>query len=1204
MHNYENADLDHFAIRLKMATDSNICGLHILLIVTGMTMCVWKCYSEHSANNALAFLLTTLTVISSTVSASNVASSSLAMLSSHTERANDRMMLVLLEEISHREDKSVSVLTSFMTSNSSGYITTGTCNYYSNRCDQNTTIRVTVPDDHVILVSFPVFDLRWPWYSEHKGFVELLTTEKSGNVTPIWRFSSFETIPPDLYSTSILIRLVIPLQSNLIRGFKMVFTVHPVAQTPPKVSEGVFNCSVSFYETFKEHFHCNQKAECSGGEDEGEQCSLSGSLCHGGMAVGSKCYFTIRKSQALTWQKARRECEKLGGDLATIRSHGEWTAFAQIRKAGSVVSEAYVGMQSFHSSLPNIYRKLYVWVDGVVNYHLSTRTLRSSSFFEEICFSQSGVGTYFQILFYIACDNAHLKTFICETQGRVAASNSSVAFPEVNDTSILQLARPPLVTCTGGHVTHKFMLCDPRSHCGTDRYISQCDVFDSDAARGADVMMFTCDDAKTTVPYTLVCDFRKDCEDASDEVFCVHTNECWGFRCRSGQCVHSSTRCDLAEDCWDGSDELCTHYFNRYGTTNRMFPPALIDFDSYGGFTQTELEEDDPCPQTHFRCPEGYCLPLYCRCNGVSDCWGKEDEAGCEGYQCPGFYRCLSSSVCVHADHLCDGWPQCPQRDDEWLCDDGCPPGCACQGHATVCSHPFNVTSFPDLRYLDAAGSGMTLDDVTGHAYLVWLSLARCGLHQVTEMDLPNLRTLDLSQNRISLLHMDVFLVLKNVRVLRLSKNPIVSMVSEATDVMQSNLVAVDLSGTAMKRFNSSVLSNYPRVRILNMTNSALTSISTDGFKHMPSLRHIDLRGNKVHDFPRDVFHTLTRLQTIYADNYKLCCKDLLPPRFDKKKCYAPMDEVSSCEDLLRSNTYRTFLWLFSVLSVVGNMGCLLTRVVLLKSKSLTSFSIFVANLSIADLIMGVYLAMVGAADHIYRGQYFVYEKTWKSSISCKIGGFLSFLSSETSAFFICLITLDRFLVLSSPFGEVHFKRRSAGAVCSLAWTLGLFLAAVPLLPMTSDWDFYSQTGICIPLPVTRSSFKGRHYAFGIMIIFNLVLFVLIATGQAMIYWTIRTTSMAKASTRKTKDLAIARRLVSVVLSDFLCWFPIGLLGMMAASGIPIPGEVNVGMATFVLPFNAALNPFLYTFKTLSERWRKLEEERLLKQLESRSLDT
>ena len=157
---------------------------------------------------------------------------------------------------------------------------------------------------------------------------------------------------------------------------------------------------------------------------------------------------------------------------------------------------------------------------------------------------------------------------------------------------------------------------------------------------------------------------------------------------------------------------------------------------------------------------------------------------------------------------------------------------------------------------------------------------------------------------------------------------------------------------------------------------------------------------------------------------------------------------------------------------------------------------------------------------------------------------------------------------------------------------------------MTSEWNFYSQTGICIPLPITRASFKGRNYAFGIMIIFNLVLFLLIATGQAMIYWTIRTTSMAKASTRKTKDLAIARRLVSVVLSDFLCWFPIGLLGMMAANGTPIPGEVNVGMAIFVLPFNAALNPFLYTFKALTERWKKMEEERLLKQLESRGLGT
>nr|KAG5703871.1 hypothetical protein BaRGS_031505 [Batillaria attramentaria] len=74
------------------------------------------------------------------------------------------------------------------------------------------------------------------------------------------------------------------------------------------------------------------------------------------------------------------------------------------------------------------------------------------------------------------------------------------------------------------------------------------------------------------------------------------------------------------------------------------------------------------------------------------------------------------------------------------------------------------------------------------------------------------------------------------------------------------------------------------------------------------------------------------------------------------------------------------------------------------------------------------------------------------------------------------------------------------------------------------------------------------------------------------------------SDTRNTNDLTIARRLTTIVLSDFLCWFPIGLLGLLASTGTPISGEVNVAMAIFVLPLNSALNPFLYTLNMLLEK--------------------
>ncbi|KAL8603654.1 hypothetical protein ACOMHN_017151 [Nucella lapillus] len=115
--------------------------------------------------------------------------------------------------------------------------------------------------------------------------------------------------------------------------------------------------------------------------------------------------------------------------------------------------------------------------------------------------------------------------------------------------------------------------------------------------------------------------------------------------------------------------------------------------------------------------------------------------------------------------------------------------------------------------------------------------------------------------------------------------------------------------------------------------------------------------------------------------------------------------------------------------------------------------------------------------------------------------------------------------------------------------------------------------------------FPGFTYASNVMIVFNFIIFLLIAVGQFFIFWSIRSQrKTVRSSRKKAQDMAIARRLLAVVMTDFLCWFPIGLLGMMARNGVPISGHVNVAMAIFVLPFNSALNPFLYTFHMLLER--------------------
>ena len=198
----------------------------------------------------------------------------------------------------------------------------------------------------------------------------------------------------------------------------------------------------------------------------------------------------------------------------------------------------------------------------------------------------------------------------------------------------------------------------------------------------------------------------------------------------------------------------------------------------------------------------------------------------------------------------------------------------------------------------------------------------------------------------------------------------------------------------------------------------------------------------------------------------------------------------------------------------------------------------------------------------------------------------------------LCLITADRVLTLCFPLQtRVHVTKASAMAACGVAWGVGVALATLPLLPPTRHWQFYSQTGVCLPLPITRRLFPGRGYTFAIFIVLNFALFLVIGFGQVFVFRAIRRAAVAVKTQRREQELIIARRLFVVVLSDFCCWFPIGVLGLLAAGGTPIPSEVNVWAAIFVLPLNSALNPILYTLKATSEKWRRKREERRTKKM-------
>ena len=637
-------------------------------------------------------------------------------------------------------------------------------------------------------------------------------------------------------------------------------------------------------------------------------------------------------------------------------------------------------------------------------------------------------------------------------------------------------------------------------------------------------------------------------------------------------------------------------------------PPAIIHLNltskSYDRIKITSLSNASRgCPDSHFQCPgDDYCLPVFFRCNGLNDCHGRQDEVGCDNYTCHGFYRCRGSLVCLHAVHVCDSQLHCPLHDDEKFCNISHPDNCTCHGLACICATDYDRRLNAQLRYLDVAGSGLTQKDVAVSTMLVYLSMARCGIEYLLNFTFPNLLTLDLSQNSIQQLNISHVEVLPVLRNLFLSGNPLHAFFkyNNASVAWRFflNFRRLDLSNVRIETLNNSVLSWFPHLKTLNLSNSGVRSIQQHTFHSVKTLHVLDVRGCPLNQIAGSPFTELKELHKVFADNYKLCCPAILPTTFNLKNCWAPTNEISSCDDLLRSGIYRFALLAIAVLALVGNLITLATRTFTLTTCGSSGFVVFVMCLSVSDFLMGVYLVIIGIADRQFQGRYLWEDRVWRHSLTCHVAGFLSMLSSEVSVMTVCLITVDRFIVLRFPFTSLRFKKRTAAVACVLLWLVGCIIATTPV---TRPWQFYSQFGICIPLPVTSNDFQGQDYVFGIMIIFNFVLFLIIAFGQVFVFLSIRANSMLTVDkSRKSQDVRIARGLVGIVVSDFLCWFPIGLIGLLASQGTRIPGEVSVGLAVIVLPLNSALNPFLYNFSVIRQRHQRARERKIIEVISKR----
>ena len=290
----------------------------------------------------------------------------------------------------------------------------------------------------------------------------------------------------------------------------------------------------------------------------------------------------------------------------------------------------------------------------------------------------------------------------------------------------------------------------------------------------------------------------------------------------------------------------------------------------------------------------------------------------------------------------------------------------------------------------------------------------------------------------------------------------------------------------------------------------------------------------------------------------------------------------------MKNNLLRMCIWILGLLAFIGNIVVIFWRLKMRDDNKVQSFML--TNLACADFLMGVYLLIIAIKDLQWQGEYFKHDVTWRRSHLCRIAGALSMLSSEVSVLMLSAITADRLICVVFALKMRPLSLKTARIICTCVWITGITISVIPLTGISYFWNkkkdigFFGSSAVCLPLQFSDHKYAGWEYATAFFITLNGVAFLFILTAYVLMVSTaLRLIRNSSAKHMIKAESTRAKRLFFIVLTDFFCWIPVIILGILSLTGNfhDPKHEAKVWIAVFVLPVNSSINPILYTFSTI-----------------------
>lgn len=310
----------------------------------------------------------------------------------------------------------------------------------------------------------------------------------------------------------------------------------------------------------------------------------------------------------------------------------------------------------------------------------------------------------------------------------------------------------------------------------------------------------------------------------------------------------------------------------------------------------------------------------------------------------------------------------------------------------------------------------------------------------------------------------------------------------------------------------------------------------------------------------------------------------------DLTNCAPVPDDFNPCEDLLgESDVLRAAIWLVIIFGVIANGVVIIVffaYTIIIRRTKVKFFPMhfLYANLALADFLMSVYLLTLASVDIHTKGEYSREDIDWRTGPGCGFAGFCAITSTVVSVYTLVVITTERLYTITFVMHQKKLTKTFVLVVMIVGWSLGIMMGA---LPLGNEVNSYELVAVCLPFDTNSSS--SLAYIVIILLLTGLA-FVYIAICYGVIFYQIILSPTKRKLVRSgghqkqwKADLRMSIRMFVLVLTNFLCWFPIALVSLTAAFGVPLQG-ITVATAkvfvVFVFPLNSCVNPFLYTLST------------------------